>query len=179
MLNNGPAAFTAQPLQTQTTVPRLPCPLDADADDGTLFAQVISYYHERLKLSASARAYLATRGLDNDELIDHFQLGFADRTLGLRLPDSNRNAGERLRSRLAQLGLWRDSGHEHFNGCVLVPFHDEAGTIVSLYGRRTTHGRRTAQGEIKHLYPPGPHRGLFNRQVPGSIGGDHPVRGGV
>jgi len=164
VLNNGTAAFTAQPLQTQTTVPRLPCPLDADDDDATLFGQVASYYHEHLKLSASARAYLAGRGLDSDELIDRFQLGFADRTLGLRLPDSNRNAGETLRARLAQLGLWRASGHEHFNGCVVVPFHDEAGAIVSLYGRRTTHGRRTVQGELKHLYPPGPHRGLFNRQ---------------
>ena len=32
-----------------TTVPRLPCPLDAEADDVTLFSQVVSYYHERLK----------------------------------------------------------------------------------------------------------------------------------
>jgi DNA primase len=163
LLHNGTAAFKAQPLQTQTTVPRLPCPLDADADDATLFAQVVGYYHQRLKESVPARAYLAGRGLDHDELIERFQLGFADRTLGLRLPDSNRNGGQMLRSRLVQLGLWRDSGHEHFNGCIVVPFHDEAGNMVSLYGRRTTHGRRTAQGEIKHLYPPGPHRGLFNR----------------
>jgi hypothetical protein len=105
-----------------------------------------------------ARAYLASRGLDSDELIEHFQIGFADRTLGLRLPDKNREAGALLRSRLTQLGLWRDSGHEHFNGCIVVPFLDEAGKIVSLYGRRTQ------KGDLKHLYPPGPHRGLFNRQ---------------
>jgi DNA primase len=29
---------------------------------------------------------------------------------------------------------------------------------VSLYGRRAQ------KGEMKHLYPPGPHRGLFNRE---------------
>ena len=73
----------------------------------------------------TARAYLASRGLDSDELIDHFQIGFADRTLGLRLPDKNRKEGEALRSRLTQLGLWRDSGHEHFNGCIVVPLQDE------------------------------------------------------
>ena len=157
------AAFAARPLIKQSTVPLLPCPLDADADDTALFAQVVAYYHERLKslqtaTTATARAYLASRGLDNDKLIDRFQIGFADRTLGLRLPNKNRNEGERLRSRLTQLGLWRESGHEHFNGCIVIPFQDEAGTVVSLYGRRVQ------RGDLKHLYLPGPHRGLFNRQ---------------
>src|SRR5205814_4770459 len=132
----------------QSTVPRLPCPLDPAADDATLFAQVASYYHERLKLSAPARAYLASRGLDSDELIVRFQIGFADRTLGLRLPDSNREAGERLRSRLTQRGVWRDSGHEHFNRCIVVPLHDEHRHVVRLYRRRAQ------RGETKHLYPP-------------------------
>ena len=157
------AAFAARPLIKQSTVPLLPCPLDAEADDATLFAQVVAYYHERLKslqtaTTATARAYLASRGLDNDKLIDRFQIGFADRTLGLRLPNKNRAEGERFRSRLTQLGLWRESGHEHFNGCIVIPFQDEAGTVVSLYGRRVQ------RGDLKHLYQPGPHRGLFNRQ---------------
>ncbi len=157
----GTAAFAAAPLQKQATVPRLPCPLDAAADDAALFGQVTGYYHERLKQSASARAYLASRGLDSDELIDRFQLGFADRTLGLRLPMKNRNEGDTLRSRLAALGLWRESGHEHFNGCITVPLHDERGHVVSFYGRRVSRPAAT-RGEFKHLYPPGPHRGLFN-----------------
>ena len=153
-----PAVFTAQPMQKQSTVPKLPCPLDAEADDATLFRQVVNYYHERLKQTPTARAYLASRGLDSDELITHFQIGFADRSLGLRLPEKNRNEGERLRSRLTQLGLWRESGHEHFNGCIVVPLLDEHGHAVSFYGRRAQ------KGEMKHLYPPGPHRGLFNRE---------------
>jgi len=153
----GAAAFTAQPLTKQNTVAKLPCPLDPEADDATLFSQVVAYYHERLKQSASARAYLRSRGLDNDELIDRFQIGFADRTLGMRLPDTQRKTGAELRSRLAQLGLWRESGHEHFNGCIVVPLHDAAGNAVSFYGRRAQ------KSELKHLYPPGPHRGLFNR----------------
>jgi DNA primase catalytic core len=160
LLNQGGvAAFTAAPLQKQATVPRLPCPLDAAAEDAALFNQVTAYYHERLKQSASARAYLASRGLDSDELITRFQLGFADRTLGLRLPDKNRQAGQTLRSRLTRLGLWRDSGHEHFNGCIVVPLFDDAGHVVSFYGRRAQ------RGEMKHLYPSGPHRGLLNREA--------------
>jgi DNA primase catalytic core len=156
------AAFAAQPLTKQSTVPRLPCPLDPAADDATLFRQVTGYYHERLKQSATARAYLAWRGLDSDELIDRFQIGFADRTLGLRLPEKNRKEGDALRTRLTQLGLWRDSGHEHFNGCIVVPLHNEQGQVVSVYGRRASRPAAT-RGELRHLYPPGPHRGLFNR----------------
>jgi DNA primase catalytic core len=165
----GNAAFSAartshhEGLVKECTVPRLPCPLDPAADDAALFNQVASYYHERLAATfhtaATARAYLAGRGLDSDELIDHFQIGFADRTLGLRLPDSNRKEGEALRTRLTRLGLWRDSGHEHFNGCITVPLRDETGKAVSLYGRRAQ------KGDLKHLYPPGPHRGLFNREA--------------
>jgi DNA primase catalytic core len=160
----GPAVFTSAAILaregplTKATVPRLPCPLDLQADDATLFSQVVSYYHERLKQTPSARAYLASRGLDDDRLIEHFQIGFADRSLGLRLPDKQREAGAALRSRLTQLGLWRESGHEHFNGCIVVPLRSETASSVSLYGRRAQ------KGEMKHLYPPGPHRGLFNRE---------------
>jgi DNA primase catalytic core len=151
----GKAAFAAQPLTRQSTVPRLPCPLDGEAEDAALFSQAAAYYHQRLKETAAARGYLAGRGLDSDELIDRFQIGFADRTLGYRLPGRNRNEGERLRSRLIRLGLWRESGHEHFNGCIVVPFH-QAGKITGFYGRRAQ------RGDLKHLYLPGPHRGLFN-----------------
>ena len=160
----GQAVFTSAAILaregplTKATVPRLPCPLDAEADDATLFSQVVSYYHERLKQTPTARAYLASRGLDDDQLIEHFQIGFADRSLGLRLPDKQREAGAALRSRLTQLGLWRESGHEHFNGCIVVPLRSETASSVSLYGRRAQ------KGEMKHLYPPGPHRGLFNRE---------------
>jgi len=158
LLRDG-AGLRAQPRAEQSTVPKLPCPLDANADDAALCGQVAAYYRERLKSSSLARAYLKTRGLDDEALIDRFQLGFADRTLGLRLPEKNRQDGEKLRTRLQALGVWRESGHEHFNGCLVVPLHDAAGAegkIVSFYGRRAQ------PGEVKHLYPSGPHRGVFN-----------------
>ena len=155
LLRDG-TGLTAQPRAEQSTVPKLSCPLDPEADDATLFAQVVGYYHERLQQSPVALDYLKTRGLDAPELLARFRLGFADRTLGLRLPEKNRVEGARLRSRLVQLGLYRESGHEHFNGCIVVPLCDAHGRAISLYGRRVQ------KGELKHLYPPGPHRGLFN-----------------
>ena len=155
----GAAAFAARPLLKNATVPVLPCPLDAEAEDSVLVGQVVAYYHERLKQSPPALAYLASRGLNEPGLIERYQLGYADRSLGLRMPDSNRKEGQTLRVRLSQLGLWRESGHEHFNGCLVVPLFDEAGRIVNFYGRRI------GKGTVSHLYSPGPHRGLFNREA--------------
>jgi hypothetical protein len=63
-----------------------------------------------------ALEYKASRGLRHLELVDRFRLGFANRTLGLRLPEKNRLAGAALRGRLQELGILRASGHEHFNG---------------------------------------------------------------
>ena len=155
----GAAAFTSRPMTKNATVPVLPCPLDADAEDAVLIGQVVAYYHERLKQSPPALAYLGSRGLSDPDLIARYQLGYADRSLGLRMPDSNRKEGQALRVRLIQLGLWRESGHEHFNGCLVVPLFDEAGRIVNFYGRRI------GKGTVSHLYSPGPHRGLFNREA--------------
>ena len=161
LLNSGSAvAFESRPnLRSQATVPLLPCPLDLKADDLALLSQVTAYYHERFKLMPQARAYLVKRGLNQEEMIDYFQIGFADRTLGLRLPESNRKDGEGVRNRLIQLGVWRGTGREHFNGCVVVPLRDEVGNIVSFYGRRCG---VLMPGAPKHLYSPGTHRGLFN-----------------
>ena len=76
VLAHGHRAFAAQPLTKQSTVPRLPCPLDPEADDAALFGQVVAYYHERLKslrTATMARAYLASRGLDNDDSLTVFK----------------------------------------------------------------------------------------------------------
>ena len=59
----------------------LPPPVSLDADDQALLAQAIDYYHERLKQTPEALAYLEKRGLNDPTLIERFKLGFADRTL--------------------------------------------------------------------------------------------------
>lgn len=147
------------------TVRKLPPPVALDADDGRLLAQVVNYYHETLKASPEALAYLKARGLDSAELIDRFKLGFANRTLGLRLPLGNRVAGVEIRSRLRKLGVIRESGHEHFNGSLVVPVFDEAGQVTEMYGRKIT--RNLTPGTPLHLYLPGPHRGVWNGEALG------------
>jgi PAS domain-containing protein len=120
----------------------------------------VGYYHDTLKASPEALAYLKTRGLEHPELIERFKLGFANRTLGLRLPEKNRKAGEEMRSRLQRIGILRESGHEHFNGSLVIPVLDEQGNVTEVYGRKITESLR--KGTPLHLYLPGPHRGVWN-----------------
>jgi DNA primase catalytic core len=144
----------------------LPPPVSLDADDQALLVQAIDYYHERLKDNPEALAYLERRGLKDAELIERFKLGFADRTLGLRLPEKTRKAGAEVRGRLQKLGLWRESGHEHFNGSIVIPVIAPTGEITEVYGRKINDNLRP--GTPLHLYLPGPHRGVWNEAALGA-----------
>ena len=157
------AAEAAGPVK-RSTVRALPPPVAFDADDQALLNQTVDYYHERLLATPEATAYLMARGLNHPELVAHFKLGVADRTLGLRLPDKRRVAGADIRARLTRIGLYRDSGHEHFNGSLIVPVFDAAGDVVEVYGRKLLDNLRA--GTPKHLYLPAERRrggrGVFN-----------------
>ena len=136
----------------RTTVRALEAPVQFDADDQALLNQVIGYYHETLKQSPEALAYLQARGLASTEAVEHFQLGYANRTLGLRLPEKNRINGADIRSRLQRIGIYRESGHEHYNGSLIVPVLDEQGNAVEVYGRKIRDDLR--RGTPLHLYLP-------------------------
>ena len=160
LLRTNPAlAASSRPVK-ESTVRKLPTPVALDADDQAMLNQVIDYYHRTLKQSPEALAYLEQRGLKNPEMIERFQLGYANRTLGLRLPMKNRKEGAAMRARLAKLGLMRESGHEHFNGCLVIPILDEVGNITEVYGRKIRDDLR--DGTAYHLYLPGPHAGVWN-----------------
>jgi DNA primase len=70
----------------RSRVTRLPAPVALDAGEQELLDQVMGYYHETLLASPEALAYLERRGIASPELIERHRLGFANRTLGLRLP---------------------------------------------------------------------------------------------
>ena len=156
------AAVSGEPVK-RATVRTLPPPVSLDADDRALLTQVVDYYHQTLQQSPEALAYLQSRGLNHPELVEHFKLGFANRTLGLRLPDKLRKAGADIRARLERIGVYRVSGHEHFNGSVVVPVLDDAGGVRELYGRKITPNLRP--GTPLHMYLPANGargRGVFN-----------------
>jgi len=159
------AAAPIQPVKIGT-VRKLPPPVARDADDQVLLLQVTDYYNDTLKQSPEAKKYLASRGLTSSELIDRFKLGFANRTLGYRLPAKNRAAGAQMRGRLQQLGILRESGHEHFNGSLVIPVLNLSGEVVEMYGRKITPNLR--EGTPDHLYLPGAHRGVWNEEALGA-----------
>jgi DNA primase catalytic core len=157
--------LVADPVQPvkHGTVRKLPPPVARDADDRELLLQVVSYYSETLKQSPEAMRYLESRGLQSSEIIDRFRLGFANRTLGYRLPAKNRAAGAEMRGRLQKLGILRESGHEHFNGSLVIPVINPAGDVMEMYGRKVTSNLR--EGTPNHLYLPGEHRGVWNEEA--------------
>ncbi|MBD2806548.1 toprim domain-containing protein, partial [Xenorhabdus sp. ZM] len=104
--------------------------------------------------------YLKKRRLDHPELVSHFKLGFANRTLGYRLPEKKLKAGAEIRAQLQAVGLLRESGHEHFSGSLVVPVIGSDGQVLELYGRKITD--RLRAGTPLHLYLPGAHGGVWN-----------------
>ena len=138
----------------------------ADGDQA-LLNQVIDFYRTTLKASPEALKYLDARGLGSMELIERFKLGYANRTLAYRLAPKQYKAGMELRTALQRVGILRDSGHEHLNGSIVVPLFGEReggspAPVVGAYGRKLLDNLRA--GTPKHLYLPGPHRGVFNRE---------------
>jgi len=134
--------------------------LDPSAPTGELLGRIASFYNETLKGAPEARSYLEGRGLGDRRLVDVFELGYANRTLCYRLPPGRLKAGAAIRGRLQELGVLRESGHEHLTGSVVVPIRDGSGEMVQLYGRKIRDDLR--KGTPAHLYLPGPLRGIWN-----------------
>ena len=162
LLAEGSPAFVTPSTEAtrSSALRRLDHPFDGEVEDAALMEKVVAYYHERLLKTPAALDYLRGRGLYHEEAFKTFHIGFADRTLGLRMPEGSCKAGEALRTRFQALGLMRESGHEHMTGCVVLPIRDEAGRVSEMYGRRITKG--LLKGTPLHLYLPGPHAGVWN-----------------
>ncbi|WP_437215958.1 CHC2 zinc finger domain-containing protein [Pectobacterium sp. LFLA-215] len=128
-----------------------------------LLHRVTEFYHHTLLNAPEAIAYLEKRRLNHPELVAQFRLGFANRTLGYRLPSSKLKDGATVRSQLQAIGVMRSSGHEHLAGSLVVPVIDLNGQVQELYGRKV--GDRLRAGTPNHLYLPGPHGGVWNEQA--------------
>ncbi len=137
------------------------------ADDTALLGRVADYYHRTFLNEPAAMRYLQSRACLHPEAVNAFKLGYANRTLGYRVPPVETAAGRQLKARLQALGVLRQTtGHEHLNGCVVFPLCDTAGQVVQLYGRRLS----AESEQPRHLYLSGPQRGVWNALglVPGA-----------
>jgi DNA primase catalytic core len=152
----GPRSTAPGPVARSKTA-KLPSLVEPDAADQELLAMVVEHYAEALVGHSDALAFMARRKVDDPEAIEAFRVGFADRTLGYRIPHSRTADGARVRGRLRDLGVIKTSGHEHFRGCLTFPILDAAGQVGEVYGRRLD-----PHATPRHLYLPGPHRGVWN-----------------
>ncbi|MBP0995703.1 CHC2 zinc finger domain-containing protein [Serratia fonticola] len=130
-----------------------------EAGRQALLNRVVEFYHHTLLNAPEAVAYLEKRRLNHPELVAQFRLGFANRTLGYRLPAKKIQAGAKIRARLKAAGILRETGHEHFTGSLVVPVVDLEGQIGEMYGRKID---KPLRGVATHLYLPGPHGGVWN-----------------
>jgi DNA primase catalytic core len=119
--------------------------------NSALLQRVVSFYSKTLFKDQAGLDYLKSRNLTDPAMLETFQIGYCNGSLKQTLPEE----GE-LIDQLKALGILNTKGNEIFYGRVVVPIFDAAGNVCGLYGRRI------AQGEPKHLYLKGEHRGVFN-----------------
>ncbi len=134
-----------------TPAPAAPARVLKPEDAEALLQRVVNFYTRTLRKDEAGMSYLNKRNLSGPTLLEVFRVGYANGTLHRALPKS----GELIRG-LKALGVLTAKGHELFRGCVTVPIFDSAGHVAGIYGRRIT------DDEPRHLYLPGPHRGVWN-----------------
>jgi DNA primase len=157
-----PSVRGIEPPPRKSTTVKLPPLIEHTANDKRLLEAVVDHYHETLKNSPEAQQYLVKRGLQSSEMVEQFRLGFANRTLGYRMPEKNRSAGAEQRGRLQQLGVLRENGREHLRGSIVIPIFNLESEVVQMYGRKIAPRHLLREDTSEHLYLPGPHRGVWN-----------------
>jgi DNA primase catalytic core len=133
---------------------KVDAPAPSPANRTRLLNRAVSFYHQTFCEDPRAREYLKGRGITDAAAMEDFQVGYANGTLLNTVPDD----GD-LRAALKDAGILTDRGRELFYGCAVFPVFDENRDCVGLYGRRLT------DGEVNHLYLPGPRRGVWNHQA--------------
>ena len=116
-----------------------------------LLSLVSDFYHAAFNQQKPGKDYMKKRGITDSALFSRFKVGFCAGNLRESIPQ----AGEML-SNLKILGVIKENGGEFFRNCVVFPLMDSSGGIVNLYGRRIK------DGQVNHLYLPGPKTGIFN-----------------
>jgi DNA primase catalytic core len=127
--------------------------------DHALLKHVADFYHQTFLNDPKAMKYLEQRKCFHPEAVKLFRLGYANRTLGYRVPATTAE-GRKLKAQLQRLGILRESGHEHLTGSVVFPILDAQGGIAQMYGRKITPNLR--EGTPLHMYLPGEHKAVWN-----------------
>lgn len=140
------AAKLAQP-------PPKPPPPNRPGDTEKILQRVVTFYSKTLHKDRAGFEYLKSRNLVDATLLQNFQVGYCNGTL----PNAVGKAGAVVEC-LKTLGVLKGGSREHLHGFVTVPIYDSAGQVSGMYGRNA----QPCEPHERHLYLPGPHRGVFN-----------------
>lgn len=144
----GVSSGNALPKKSKPTEPKK---ILKPGDAANLLQRVVNFYVKTLAKDRAGLDYLKSRKLADATTLGTFQIGYSNGSLLKVLP---RDAD--ILDGLKMLGVLKADGREHFEGCITVPIFDDRGNVTGIYGRRIT------DDEPKHLYLPGPHRGVWN-----------------
>jgi DNA primase catalytic core len=137
------------------TAPALDVVEVSPAERTKLLTRVAAHYHRAFLDHPEGLRYLVdVRGLRDTALFKTFHVGLANGSLLEALPQDGP-----ILAQLRAIGVLTATGREFFGGCVVFPLWNTEGAIVNLYGRRLK------DGEVNHLYLPGPRQGLWNAQA--------------
>jgi DNA primase catalytic core len=146
--------LTATPGVTVASAVKAPLPRTAPSPQaGELLQRVVTFYARTLHKDRAGFEYLKSRNLADATLLEVFQVGYCNGTL----PNAVAKSGEVVES-LKATGVLKVGNREHFQGYVTVPIFNEAGEVTGIYGRNV----RPCEPHERHLYLPGPRRGVFN-----------------
>lgn len=99
-------------------------------------ATVYAEHLQSLKEVTRLAAFLEERLGLSLEQAHALGVGFADRNLGEELPSNRIKVGREIRTRLMELGIYKENGREALRGCVTIPLVDETGAITGIEGYR-------------------------------------------
>ena len=99
-------------------------------------AHVYAEHLQSLKEVTRLAAFLEERLGLSLEQAHALGVGFADRNLGAELPSKQIKVGREIRSRLTELGIYKENGRETLRGCITIPLVDETGAITGIEGYR-------------------------------------------
>lgn len=121
-----------------------------------ILRQVLAKYHQNLLEEKAGIEYLAMRGLNNDELIKKYSIGYSTGKLKEILPtDPDHEINKTLRS----FGIINEAGEEALKDCIVFPVHDINDNIAGFYGRRISGAMPL------HVWVPGDKRPVWNFHV--------------
>ena len=99
-------------------------------------AHVYAEHLQSLKEVTRLTAFLEERLGLSIEQAHALGVGFADRNLGAELPSKQIKVGREIRSRLTELGIYKENGRETLRGCITIPLVDVKGAITGIEGYR-------------------------------------------